>query len=231
MAFFYISMEAQNSTASRINARISSGYQVRMSLYLGMAMDLIKRNMGLFVSFTLIYVAFMVLVWRLGEAGSFVNIIFSGPITAGYFIIIHQMVTGKPYSFETFFDGFKIFLPVMAASMASGLLTSLGAMLYIVPGLIVAIFLIFVTPLVIFGRLDTLSALKYSQMIVWRQFWDIAKFGLAIALINLATVFTFGIAFLFTLPMSFAAIYFAYVDIIGIDDKPQDSKPDFSHFR
>ena len=224
-------MEAQNSTSSRINARISSGYQVRMSLYLGMAMDLIKRNMGLFVSFTLIYVAFMVMVWRLGEVGSFVNIIFSGPITAGYYIMIHRIVMGKSFSFENFFDGFKIFLPVMAASMASGLLTSLAAMLYIVPGLIVAIFLIFVTPLVIFGRSDILSALKFSQTIVWRQFWDITKFAIALALINLATVFTFGIAFLFTLPMSFAAIYFAYADIIGIDEKPEESKPDFSHFR
>jgi len=225
-------MEIQNSTSNRINDRISNGYQVRMSQYLGMALNLIKQNMGLFISFTLIYIAFLVMVWRLGEIGSYVNIIFSGPITAGYYIMIHRMISGQPFSFENFFDGFKIFLPVMAASMASGLLTSLGALLFIVPGLIIAILLIFVSPLVIFGRLDTLSALKYSTMIVWRQFWDITKFALLIALINLSTVFTFGIAFIFTLPMSFAAVYFAYVDIVGInDEKPKDIKPDFSHFR
>jgi len=73
--------------------------------------------------------------------------------------------------------------------------------------------------------------LKFSQMIVWRQFWDMAKFGIIILLMNLASAFTFGIATLITIPISYAAIYFAYDDIIGIEEKPEDEKPDFSHFR
>ena len=224
-------MEAQNSTSNKINARISNGYQVSMLLYFGMAWDLVKRNIGLFVTYTMIYGAFLVLVWKLGNVGSYINIIFNGPITAGYFIMIHRIVTAKTYSFENFFDGFKIFLPVMAASMASGLLTGLGALLFIIPGLIIAQLLMFVMPLVIFGRAETLSALKFSQMIVWRQFWDMAKFGIIILLMNLASAFTFGIATLITIPISYAAIYFAYDDIIGIEEKPEDEKPDFSHFR
>ncbi len=231
MAFFSNSMEAQNSISNKINARITSGYQVRMSLYFGMAWDLVKRNLGLFVTYTMIYVAYLVLVWKLGDIGSYINIIFNGPITAGYYLIIHRMVTGKAYSFENFFDGFKIFLPVMAASMASGLLTGIGALLYIVPGLIIAQLLMFVMPLVIFGKADTFSALRFSQMIIWKQFWDMTKFGVIIVLLNLATVFTFGIALVITFPMSFAAIYFAYNDIIGIEEKPEEEKPDFSHFR
>lgn len=231
MAFFWQIMEAQNSTINRINERISNGYQVRMSVYFGMAMDLVKRNLGIFATFTLMYMAFWVIVWKMGEVGSYMNFIFSGPIVAGYYIMIHKITSGKDYTFENFLDGFKIFLPVMSISMASGLLTGLGALLYIVPGLIIAIFLMFVMPLVIFGKSSTLSALKYSQMIVWKQFWEVLKFGVLIGLINIAAIFTFGIALLFTLPLSFAAIYFAYDDIIGIDKKLEDEKTDLSHFR
>ena len=231
MAFFSNIMEAQNSISNKINARITSGYQVRMPLYFGMAWDLVKRNMGLFVTYTMIYAAFLVLAWKLGDVGRYMNFILNGPIIAGYYIMIHRMVTGKAYSFENFFDGFKIFLPVMAASMASGLLTGIGALFFIIPGLIIAQLLMFVLPLVIFGRTETWSALKFSQMIIWRQFWDMTKFGVIILLMNLASAFTFGIATLITVPLSFAAIYFAYTDIIGIEEKPEDEKPDFSHFR
>jgi uncharacterized membrane protein len=169
-------------------------------------------------------------VWRLGETGSFLNIIFSGPISAGYYSVIHRTVSGRSLTFENFFDGFKIFLPVMTISMTSGLLTSLGALLYIVPGLVIAIFLIFTMPLTIYTKADVFSAIKISQKIVAKQFWEISKLALYIALINIAAIFTFGIGLLFTLPMSFAVIYFAYDDIIGINDDVEE-KPNFSHFR
>jgi uncharacterized membrane protein len=228
MAFF--SMTTFNSTSDRINDRIAKGYQVRSSLYLKMSMDLVKQNLGMYVTFTLIYIAFMVLVWRLGETGSFLNIIFSGPISAGYYSVIHRTVSGRSLTFENFFDGFKIFLPVMTISMTSGLLTSLGALLYIVPGLVIAIFLIFTMPLTIYTKADVFSAIKISQKIVAKQFWEISKLALYIALINIAAIFTFGIGLLFTLPMSFAVIYFAYDDIIGINDDVEE-KPNFNHFR
>ncbi|MCK5776279.1 MAG: hypothetical protein KAH25_08885 [Bacteroidales bacterium] len=194
-------------------------------------MDLVKQNLGIFASFTLIYVAFLVAVWRMGEIGSGFNVILSGPISAGYYLTIHRMANAKPFGFENFFDGFRIFLPVMTISLISGLLTSIGAMFYIFPAFIIALFLLFAMPLTIFAQADFMTALKSSFMIVRKQFLEIAKFGLFILLINLAAVFTFGIGFLFTLPMSFAAIYYAYDDIIGVQDNIEEEKPNLHHFR
>jgi len=232
---FFINMDSYNSTINRINIRIARGYQVNTSLYLGNAMNLIKHNFGLFASFTLIYIAFLTAVWRMGEIGSIFNVVLSGPISAGYYLMIHRIASGLPFRFENFFDGFRIFIPVMLISMVSGLLTSIGALLYIVPAFIIALFLLFVMPLTIFAHADLSTALKSSFMIVRRQFWGIAKFGLMILLINLGAVFTFGIGFLFTMPMSFAAIYFAYDDIIGTEGKEEKVKendtPDLKHFR
>lgn len=224
-------MEAFKSTSGKINSLISNGYQFRSTQYLNQAINLVKNNLGLFASFTLVFIAYLFFIFRLGQVGSFINIFLSGPISAGYYLIIHRIVSGQNYTFENFFDGFKIYLPVMIAAMAVNLLTSIGVMLFVVPGILVIISLLFVMPLIIFEKADLMSALRSSQMIVWKQFWEVGKFGLIIALINIAALFTFGIGFLFTMPMSFAAIYFAYADLIGIEQENTENKPDLSHFR
>jgi len=224
-------MEAYKTTLGRIDALVNRGYQLRISDYFSQSMVLVKNNLGLFVSFTLVYFAFLFFVLRLGEVGSFMQLLVAGPISAGYYLSIHYMATGKDYSFESFFDGFKMYSPVMVAALASNFLISLGTMLFIIPGLLIALALIFVMPLVIFGRLELFQALRYSPMIVRKQIWDMAKFGAIILLINLLGILSFGIGLLFTFPMSFAIIYFAYSDVIGLVKEEQEVKSDFSHFR
>jgi len=225
-------MEAYKTILGRIGVLIDRGYQLRTPEYFSRAMVLVKNNLGLFATYTIIYFAFLFLVFRLGEVGSFIQLMLAGPISAGYYLSIHYMATGRNYGFESFFDGFKIYFPVMLAALATNFLISLGLMLFIVPGLVIALFLIFVMPMVVFGKLELFQAIKYSPMIVYKGFWEMSKLGLFILLINIAGIFTFGIGLLFTLPMSFAVIYFAYSDLLGIHEAEEDEpKPDFSHFR
>ena len=224
-------METFNSTSGKIDLLVNRGYQLRTMVYFGQALDLIKRHISLFASFTLVYFAFLFMVLRLAEIGSFLHVLVAGPISAGYYLVVHRIAKGQEFNFENFFDGFKRYLPLMGAALAANFLASIGFMLYIVPGFIIALLLIFVMPLVVFGKIDLLQSLKYSLMIVWKQFWEMSKFGLVLLLINLAGVMTFGIGLLFTLPVSFAAIYFAYSDLVGIEEEKSENKPDFSHFR
>jgi len=224
-------MEAYKSTLGRIDVLVNRGYQLRTYDYFSQAMLLVRNNLGLFISFTLVYFAFLFFVLRLGEVGSFMQLLVAGPISAGYYLTIHYMSTGRFFSFESFFDGFKMYLPVMVAALASNFLISLGAMLLIVPGILIALLLIFVMPMVVFGRLELFQALKFSPMLVWKQFWEVTKFGLLLVLLNLAGVLTFGIGLLFTIPMSFAVIYFAYSDIVGMEKDTETIRPDISHFR
>lgn len=225
-------MQTSKPISAIVENKASIGYQVQTSLYLQQATKLIKAELGLFATFTLVYFAFLFMVYRLGETGSFINLFVAGPISAGYYLTIHRMNSNIDYRFESFFDGFRIYFPVMVAAMATNLLISLGALLYIVPGLIIAVFLLFVMPLVVFGELELFQAIKSSGMLVKKEFWEIFKFSLIIVLINAAGVLTFGIGLLFTIPFSFAAIYFAYNDIIGFDKiEAEEPKTDFSHFR
>ena len=224
-------METYKSILGRIDVLVNRGYQLRTYDYFLRALSLVKSNLGLFASFTMVYFAFLFLVMRLGEVGSFFQLLLAGPISAGYYLTIHYMASGRAFSFESFFDGFKMYLPVMVAALASNFLISLGAMLFIVPGILIAILLLFVMPMVVFGRLELFQALKFSSMIVWKQFWEVSKFGLLIILLNLVGVLTFGIGLLFTIPMSFAVIYFAYSDMIGVEKDADEVKTDFSHFR
>jgi len=224
-------MQTSKPISEIVESKATSGYRVQTSLYLQQAFKLIKTELGLFVTFSLVYFAFLFMVYRLGETGSFINLFVAGPISAGYYLIIHRMNSKQDYRFENFFDGFKIYFPVMVAAMTTNLLISLGALLYIIPGLIIAIFLLFVMPLVIFGKLELFQAIKSSGMLVRKEFLEIFKLALIIALINFAGVLTFGIGLLFTIPFSFAVVYFAYIDIIGIEEKEEETKTNLSHFR
>ncbi len=224
-------METSIPTSTKVENLTSSGYQVQTSVYIKQAINLIKAELGLFITFSLVYFAFLFMVYRLGETGSFINLFVAGPISAGYYLIIHRMNSKQNYGFENFFDGFRIYFPVMVAAMATNLLISLGALVYIVPGLIIAVFLLFVMPLVVFGKFELMQAIKSSVMLVKKEFLEIFKFALIIALFNIAGILTFGIGLLFTIPFSFAVIYFAYIDIIGIEEEIEKPKTDFSHFR
>jgi len=224
-------MQTYRPTIDKVESLASNGYQMRTALYIKQATDLIKSNFGLFASFSLVYFAFLLLVYRLGETGSMINLFVAGPISAGFYLMVHRISIGNDYNFENFFDGFRIYLPVLVASMAANLFISLGALLYIIPGLIAATFLLFVMPLVVFGKLELMNALKYSVLLVYKEALEISKFVLLIALFNIAGALLFGIGLLFTIPFSFAAIYFAYIDIVGNEQEAEIPKNDFSHFR
>jgi uncharacterized membrane protein len=226
-------MQNRKNTIDRVEYLNSRGYRMQTMVYFTQAVELIKRYWAPFAVYTLIYMAFLLLVYRLGENGSFLQFILSGPLNAGYYLAIHRLVNGKPFQFENFFDGFRIMLPVMTVAMAAMFLTSLGVMLFVLPGLIISLSLIFALPLVIFGQLELFSALRSSTQVVWKQFWEMAKFGLFIILLNVTGALMLGVGLLFTVPLTFAAIYFAYVDIIGIgtEKDTEKSEPDLNHFR
>jgi len=225
-------MEEQNSHINRIRNAGLRGYQMQPMAYFNRAINLVKMHWGPFAVYTLIYFSFLFLVYRLGENGSFLQLLLSGPLNAGYYLSIHRLVNNAPFRFENFFDGFRIYFATMAVGMVSMFLTSLGMMLFILPGLLISLSLIFSLPLVVFAELDLINALRSSTQIVWKQFWDMAKFGGMIFVLNIAGAMALGIGLLFTLPVTFAAIYFAYDDIIGINvEQEEPAKTDLSHFR
>lgn len=208
-----------------------NGYFFNRAYYLRKAWDLISPHWLILSSYTAIYIVFLIVLLRAPQIGQILQMIIAGPISAGYYLSISRLMRGEELRFEHFFDGFKMFLPTMLASMLSGLFISIGIMLFIIPGVFLAIIYLFVLPLVIYAKLDFWPAMESSRIILTKNFWEAAIFALMILGINLLGLLALGIGVFITIPLSYAMILMAYEDIYGFEEEEENITNDFSHFR
>lgn len=224
-----------SSTTGKVNLLLSRGYRLQLGLYFEQAMNTVKQNAGLFFAFTAIYFAFLFGLYNLKEFGTVVQLFVAGPVTGGYYIVVHRIWSGLPYRFENFLDGFRIYLPLLSAGMLVNLLVSLGAVFYILPGLLIGLLVMYVIPLVLFEGMELFSALSASIRIVWKAKLDFLKLGLILLAVNMAGVLALGIGLLFTIPLSYALIYFSFADLFDLhenkEEEEEDIQIDLKHFR
>ena len=228
-------MNTFNSSATgKVDMLLSRGYRLQTGLYFEQAMNTIKQNAGMFFAITAIYFAVLFGLYNLKEFGTVIQLFIAGPVTGGYYIVIHRIWTGLPYRFENFLDGFRIYFPLLSAGMLVNLLVSLGAVFYILPGLLIGLFVMYVIPLVLFEGMELFSALWASMRIVWKGKLDFLKLGFILLAVNMAGVLALGIGLLLTIPLSYALIYFSFADLFDLHvkkDEDEDGQIDLKHFR
>ena len=216
--------------ASQLN---ENGYFFNRNYYFHKAVALIAPNWLVLSSFTGLYILFLLVLFRFPQVGQIVQLIISGPISAGYYLVINRLRKGQSIQFNDFFDGFRYaFVPSLMVSLLTGIIITIGFALFVVPGILFSIIYLFAMPLVIFSPLNYWSALESSRVIISKKFTEALLFGLTIFAINILGLLTLGIGVLFTIPLSYAMILMAFDDIYGID--AEDAEPpinDFSHFR
>jgi len=214
---------------NRLENLLNEGFSFNGNYYVQRAIELIRPKILLLAVFTALYLGIAILMLKNPKFGPWIQMLINGPISAGYYLVIHRIFQKQPLSFENFFEGFKIFLPVLMVSIVVNLITTIGFVLLIIPGLAFALLFLFSMPLVVFGNLDYFSAMEVSRKIVMRNFGEFVILGLVITLINIIGLLMFAVGVVVTIPLSYAIIYLAYKDIIGFDDTQNET--DFSYFR
>lgn len=221
----------QQNISDRAYQLSQKGYFFNTRYYISTAWETVKPHWLILSSFTAIYVATLSILLRYPQIGQIVQMILSGPISAGYYLTIHRIFNNEPILFENFFDGFKIFLPTMIVSMLVGLLVTVGFVLLVLPAIFFLVIYLFAMPLVVFKGLDFWPAMESSRIIIMKRFKDALIFAAAILLINIIGALAFGIGILFTIPLSYALIYIAFKDIYGLKDEEIQNDDKFSYFR
>ncbi len=206
-------MEVINNIKEKAEHLIQQGYETDAGSYIRRGWEIFQENIGMFIGYTLITIAISV-------AAAFIpfgSLLVSGPLTAGFYIVANKISKGEPYEFGTFFKGFDFFIPLLLWTLIGGIFIALGLVALIVPGIYLAVAYTFVPLFIVFGKIEFWDGMEFSRKLVTKKWWDIFGFVLLLILINMAGALAFLVGLLFTIPLTYCAIYVAFEDIVGTE--------------
>jgi hypothetical protein len=137
-----------------------------------------------------------------------------------YFLLL-KLIRGERAEFGDAFAGFSLaFLQLFLVGLVSGLLTCVGFLLCLLPGIYLAVAWVFALPLVIDKKMDFWPAMELSCKVVNRHWWvvfGLLLLNLLICLLGLAACF---IGVFIAQPVAYGAVIYAYEDIFGAKPAP-----------
>jgi uncharacterized membrane protein len=206
-------MEIVSSIKEKAEHLIERGYETDAGKYIRRGWEIFQDNMGLFIVYTLL----MILISAAAAFIPFGSILVSGPLTAGFYIVANKISKGEPYEFGTFFKGFDFFVPLLLYSLIAGIFIALGMIALLVPGIYLAVAYTFAPLFIVFGKMEFWDSMELSRKMITKNWWNIFGFVLLLFLINLAGTLALFVGLLFTIPLTFCAVYAAFEDIVGTE--------------
>jgi hypothetical protein len=206
-------MEIINNIKKRAEELIAQGYNTDAGKYISKGYSIFEKDMGKFIGYTALY-------FLITTASSFVPfgpIFLTGPMTAGFFIVARRINKNESYDFGAFWKGFDFFVPLMLYTLISSILGVLAFIALIIPGIYLFVGWAFAVPFIIFGNMEFWDAMEYSRKLITKKWWNIFGFLLLIMLINIAGALVFFVGLLFTVPITYCAMYAAFEDIVGTE--------------
>ena len=151
------------------------------------------------------------------EFASAVAMLVWGPLVGGLLFYLLKKIRLEPATVETAFCGFsrQRFLPLFLAGFVTGILTWLGFICLILPGIYLLIAWMFTLPLVMDKQLDFWSAMELSRKVVTKHWFKCLGFGIVLWLLMMAGVLALFVGVFVMSPLVLAALMYAYEDIFG----------------
>ena len=156
------------------------------------------------------------------------SILLGGPLMLGLCGIGLKIARGQPFEVSNLFDGFNQFVPALVANLLMVVGIAIGFLLFIVPGIIVALglgqtyFILSDNP-----EMTGVDALKES----WRMMegYKADYFFLVLIFIGLAIlcIFTLGIGFFWLIPYQQTSFANFYLTLKGDQDMEMDISDHF----
>ncbi len=199
-----------------------------MGEYLKTGWELFKRYPGGFIGFSLVYFLIQIALTIVPYFGWVASGAVSPVLLIGYFIVSAKLLQGRSPHFRDFFLGFRFFLPLLLTALVGGLLTGIGWLLLIIPGVYLMVSYLFAASLVVDRRLDFWQALELSRSAVNPIWFGMFGFFLLLVLVNLLGVIALVAGLLVSLPVSSCALTAAYADLFGWQSDYSEGFPDNS---
>ena len=173
---------------------------------------LVRDNAGVLIAAT-------VLGWLISVGIAFVPVlgwVVAIVLIGGLDYMFLRRIRGEAVQIGDVFAGFnRAFLNLSLTGLVKWLLTCLGLILCILPGIYLAVGYVFALPLVIDKNMEFWPAMEVSRQVVHRHWWS--TLGLLIVLWVVAFVgfLLCGVGALISVPVASAAFMYVYEDLFG----------------
>jgi uncharacterized membrane protein len=190
-----------------------AGIRSQTGRWIGAGWDMVKQDLATYFLMALV----------LSVISSAVPIILQGPLVAGFHIYCMKRMLGRQAEFADMFKGFNFFIPTLVASLVISCFTTLGLIVCVIPGLVIAAMYLFTYLFIVDKRMDFWPAMQASHAIVKQDYFGFTMFLLAMIAINILGLICFVVGVFITLPISLAATTVAYREIVGFDPATVDA--------
>lgn len=197
---------------------LENGYQISIGDAISEGFDIFKEQVGSFVGYTVVMLIISGIASYISTRIPFVQLLVGGPLAAGFFVMAHQIKTNGDTDFGLFFKGFEKFLPLFLYTLVSSIFIVIGTFLLLIPGIYLGVAYSLGVPFVLFYKLEFWDAMEFCRKIITREWWSFLGLIIVVFFINLGGLLAFGIGILFTIPISYCAIYAAFRQVAAARD-------------
>jgi len=208
---------------SRIERKIQNGYSFELEKYFSEGWKIFRKEPGPFVLYGLVAGLILVCLNFLPDyLNSVATYIISPALTAGLFLGARKLDQGGSLEFNDFFKGFDHVVQLFLVTIVTGILTVIGTILLILPGIWFAIAVSLAVPLIIFAGLDFWASIKTSVKLVNQKWFHFFALMILLGIFNLVGALFLIVGLLITFPVTYCVIYAAYKDIVGFSNGSND---------
>ncbi|MCL5037755.1 MAG: hypothetical protein M1269_11660 [Chloroflexi bacterium] len=209
---------------------------LEMGEYISKAWDMMIKNAGMFILFTVVYFAITAVLGFIPFIGAIASIVITPVLLAGYYIGALKAKREGSVDFGVFFSGFSKILNLFLANLLVGVFVGIPAsiaimpivfaiikgsggaifvsliifILFIIPAIYLGVLYGFALPIIADSELDFWKGMELSRRLITRQWISFFLFGLLLGVINLAGALALGVGILFTAPLTMIAVALAY---------------------
>jgi uncharacterized membrane protein len=139
-----------------------------------------------------------------------------GPISAGLFMVVARHATGQPVAIGDLFGQYDKIGRIVGVMLLSTLLTYLGMLLLILPGVYLSIAYVMAVPLVAEKNMSVWQALETSRKVITKCWWRMLFIWLLIGVIMVVSAIPIFIPWIWTVPMVGMVFGVIYRNLFGV---------------
>ena len=137
-------------------------------------------------------------------------------LLGGLYLVFIRRVRGEAVQVGDVFAGFTLaFANLALAGLVTWLLTTLGFLLCILPGIYLVVGYVFVLPLVIDKKMEFWPAMEVSRQVVQRHWWSVFGLLIVLGLIVVAGFLVCLVGAVVAIPVATASLMYVYEDLFG----------------
>ena len=178
---------------------------------LGGSWELLKANLWPLVGATAVVIIAQGVLNAIPFLGILSSLLLSGVFLGGLYLYYLRFLRGETPQFGDAFVGFTLALvPLMLGGVVSSLLTMVGFLLLIIPGIYLAVAWAFTALLIIDKKLEFWPAMEISRRVISAQWWRVFGLMIVAGILGALGVVGLFVGLFFTIPITIGSLVIAY---------------------